>query len=198
MPLVNKRIDAGIKRGPRPQIDRRPKAALAQDRSGRMISSYPPDLRVRVVAACHEQIEQGRTPAEIASDFGVPARTVQYWLLADPQAEAARAALIASELARTLDDMRMPEDPADDTPLRLARAREEFRAWSWIAERRESRLYGPKQEVTLQVEPMGTMLQRVSQRMLSVAQPQQTVDCCAAPPVLSGPDSVEDAQVIDK
>ena len=38
----------------------------------------------------------------------------------------------------------MKEAKNADSPLALACAREEFRAWSWIAERREARLYGPQ------------------------------------------------------
>jgi hypothetical protein len=45
---------------------------------------------------------------------------------------------------------------------------------------------------------MGTMLQRVSQRMLSVAQTQQPADCCGAPSDPVPDDGIEDAQVIDK
>ena len=46
----------------------------------------------------------------------------------------------------------LEEEGEQDGPLRLARAREEFRAWSWIAERREARLYGQKQEVTHNIQ----------------------------------------------
>ena len=148
------RIDEGVKRGPRNQIDRRPKAANAQDRKGQIVSTISPELKATIIRECHELMATGKTPAEIAISHNVSPRTVQYWLLGDETAEAARGQLIASELARTLDDMREPPEGTPDSPLRLARAREEFRAWSWIAERRESRLYGQKQEVSVKTESL--------------------------------------------
>ena len=152
------RIDNGQKRGPKPQIDRRPKAHLAQDRAGRFLSTYPPELQAKVILECQERIANGETPEQIAARHGIPGRTVLYWLLGDEKAEQARGLLIASELARCLVYMRKPtkeeleEEGEQDGPLRLARAREEFRAWSWIAERREARLYGQKQEVTHNIQ----------------------------------------------
>ena len=161
---ATKRIDAGIPRGPRKpvrkMVDRSPK-------SGQFITAYPDGLRDKVVAECQTLIAVGWTPAQIAEKHGIPARTVQYWLLGDEKAEAARGQLIAAELARTLDDMRKPDDGEEDSPLRLARAREEFRAWSWIAERRESRLYGQKQEVNhTGTVTIANALQGISERRL--------------------------------
>ena len=161
---ATKRIDAGIPRGPRKpvrkMVDRSPK-------SGQFITAYPDGLRDKVVAECQTLIAVGWTPAQIAEKHGIPARTVQYWLLGDEKAEAARGQLIAAELARTLDDMRKPDDGEEDSPLRLARAREEFRAWSWIAERRESRLYGQKQELTITDKTdLGDRLRRSMERVI--------------------------------
>ena len=97
-----------------------------------------------IITDWYDSIQAGQSTDDVAARHGLTARAIQYWLLSDPAAETARGALIHGELARTLDEMRAPADPADDSPLRLARAREEFRAWSWIAERREARLYGPQ------------------------------------------------------
>ena len=160
------RIDEGI---PRKRPGRRPAPRKAVDRSpksGQWVSLYPPELKAQVIEECQTLIALGHTPAEIGARHGIPARTVQYWLLGDEKAEAARGQLIAAELARTLDDMRQPEDPAQDSPLRLARAREEFRAWSWIAERREARLYGQKQEITHNITGISEALQAISQKRL--------------------------------
>lgn len=185
--VANRRIDAGIKRGPRKQIDRRPKAALAQARNGQLISQHSPELKAQVIKECQELIAVGYTPAEIALRHGIPPRTVQYWLLGDETAEKARGQLIASELARTLDDMRKPTDAADDSPLRLARAREEFRAWSWIAERREARLYGQKQEVQHTVVAPTLQITVVSAQHAAPLQPE------SAPAIID-----HDTQVVDK
>ena len=138
---ANKRIDAGIKRGPRRPVDRRPKAAL----TGLFVSKHSPEERSQIVLDAQQSLLAGETTEQIAERLKVPGRTLRYWLLDDPNTEIARRALINGELARTLEEMR--EAKHSDSPLPLACAREEFRAWSWIAERRESRLYGQKQEV---------------------------------------------------
>ena len=139
-----KRIDAGIKRGPRKQVDRRPKAAL----TGMFISKHSPEERQELIRQAQEAIMAGETTDQFAQRKGISGRTVRYWLLDDPATElVARRALINGELVRTLEEMR--EAKHSNSPLPLACAREEFRAWSWIAERREARLYGQKQEVTL-------------------------------------------------
>ena len=134
----HKRIDAGIKRGPRKQIDRRPKAAL----TGQFISKTPEPLKQQILEDCLASMLQGETSDQIAARHGIPGRTLRYWLLDDPRADQARRQLINGELTRTLEEMREAKD--SDSPLPLACAREEFRAWSWIAERRESRLYGQR------------------------------------------------------
>ena len=140
---AHKRIDAGIKRGPRKSVNRQPRAAL----TGKFLSPLAPGQRELIIEDWLSSIRAGQSTADVAARYGITARAIQFWLLADPRAEQARADLIAGELARTLDEMRVPDNPADDTPLRLARAREEFRAWSWIAERRLARLYGQQNQV---------------------------------------------------
>ena len=135
---ANRRIDAGIKRGPRKQIDRRPKAAL----TGMFVSKHTPEEKQALIQQAQEAILAGETTDQFAARKGISGRTVRYWLLDVPEAEQARRALINGELARTLEEMR--EARHADSPLPLACAREEFRAWSWIAERRESKLYGQR------------------------------------------------------
>jgi hypothetical protein len=103
----------------------------------------PDDQRQAIITQSYDRLRAGEPTDQIAASYGLSGRTLRHWLLDDPQADQARRTLINGELARTLDEMRCANDP-----LPLARAREEFRAWSWIAERREARLYGQKQEVT--------------------------------------------------
>ena len=138
------RIDEGIKRGKRQRVDRHPRAAL----TGQYVSPFSPTQKAAIIEDWLISIQAGQSTTQVAERYGITARAIQYWLLSDERAEQARAHLIAGELARTLDDLRAPTETVEDSPLRLARAREEFRAWAWIAERREARLYGPKQEVT--------------------------------------------------
>ena len=65
--------------------------------------------------------------------------------------------------------------------LSLAQAREGFKAWSWIAERREHRLYGQKQELTgkdggplqVQIVRFGQVIEGES---AVVQQPSQVID----------------------
>ena len=142
------RIDEGIKRGPRKQVDRRPKAAL----NGQFLPKFTPEQKQAIIADTLKSLEAGETTEQIAARYGITGRAIRHWLLDDPQADTARRIMVNGELARTLDEMK--EAKHADSPLPLACAREEFRAWSWIAERREYKLYGAKQEISVKTEPL--------------------------------------------
>lgn len=138
----NKRIDAGIPRGERQKIRRE-----ARERPSNAIkvwTHYSPEFRAKAIEAVPEAILAGKTTTQLAAELGIPAITLRSWIIGSESAESARGALLAHELMTRSADI----DNADD-PLTLARAREGFRAWSWIAERRESRLYGQHQQVTV-------------------------------------------------
>jgi len=158
MAKAHTRIDDGLTR--KPKINRKPRA---RDEDGRLLPVHTPEKRQEVITDAVEALRCGETTDEIGKRHGVSGRTVRYWLLGDERAEQARGFMIAAELARTLEDLK--EAKYADSPLPLACAREEFRAWSWIAERREARLYGQKQEVnvtgTVQVSHA---LQAISER----------------------------------
>ena len=49
---------------------------------------------------------------------------------------------------------------------RFARAREAFRAWSWIAERRLPSYFGQKQEITHVSADLGDRLRRARERVI--------------------------------
>lgn len=145
------RIDEGIKRGKRKRH---------QNGSGRARKPYPevrvqltPEKRAQVIQSVPEAILKGETPAEIAQRHGISASTIKSWIIGHPEIEAARGEYISREIAERSEEI----DNAQD-PMSLARAREGFKAWSWIAERREHRLFAQKQEVkidqtiTVQVE----------------------------------------------
>ncbi len=136
------RIDEGIKRGKRRQVNRMPRASL----SGQYLSPVTPQRKQQIIQAALVGLAQGLTTDQIGEANGITGRALRYWLLDDEQAEQARRSMINQELARTGEDLRQAKYA--DSPLPLACAREEARYWMWIAERREARLYGPKQEVT--------------------------------------------------
>jgi transposase-like protein len=99
--------------------------------------------RLAIIEQATAALLMGESTEDIAPRLNVSGRTLRSWLIGDPRAGTARKLLMAGELSRTLDEMRTA-----DGPLPLARAREEFRGWSWLAERRLPEYYGQKQEVT--------------------------------------------------
>ena len=138
------RIDEGVKRGK--QLRRE---ALKQPRSkkGVFLSQLDPEKRKAIILEAPERILRGETTTQIAQSYDIPASTLRSWLVGNPDAEQARGAMLAMELTTKIGEIENANDP-----LSLAQAREGFRAWSWIAERREARLYGQKQEVTVKQE----------------------------------------------
>lgn len=172
------RIDEGIKRGPRRKVDRRPRAAL----SGQYLPVVSPEQRQVILTETYTRLQAGETTDQIATKYGITGRALRYWLLDDPKADQARRMLINGELARTLDEMK--EAKLADSPLPLACAREEFRAWSWIAERRESRLYGPqiavKNEVVITDQDAGLLTSAQELLALFKAKHEKVVNAAPA------------------
>ena len=145
------RIDEGVKRGKRRPSKPGVKPKNLRDaNSGQYLALIPESTKLLVIEEAATAVQMGEyshaAMDALGAKYGVSGRTVRTWLLADERAEKARGLLINGELARTLDELR--EAKTASSPLPLACAREEFRAWSWMAERREHRLYGQKQEVT--------------------------------------------------
>lgn len=134
------RIDEGVKRGPRPKRTHPPKAAL----TGMFLCSVEPDRKKMIIADAHNGIASGLNTDQIGQRHGIPGRTLRYWLLNDDDADKARKALIDQELARVGEEMK--EAKTATSPLPLACAREEFRYWSWMAERRDAKRYGVQQQ----------------------------------------------------
>ena len=137
------RMDKGQKRGETRQEDRRE----PRSDKGKSHLYLTPERRAAILAEVPDAIRTGESTTQIAARHGIPASSLRAWLIGDEATEQARADLLANELAIRTQDI----DDAID-PLSLARAREGFRAWAWIAERREARLYGQKQEVTHNVQ----------------------------------------------
>ena len=140
------RIDEGVKRGPNRQLRRE---ALKQPRTktGVFLSQLDPAKRSQIILEAPERILRGESTSQIAESYGIPASTIRSWLIGNVEAEKARGAMLAMELSIHLGAIESATDP-----LSLACAREAFKAWSWIAERREHRLYAQRQEVTVKTE----------------------------------------------
>ena len=156
------RIDKGIKRGPRKPVDRRPKA----DAKGLFVSNHTPEQRQAIISAAYEALAIGTPTDVIGASHGVPGSTLRYWLLEDTKADEARRMHIHKELARTLEDLR-----AADNPLALAQAREEFKAWGWVAERRLNAIWGQRNHLTVEEQPLSDVDRKLlgdASEMLSV------------------------------
>ena len=98
-----------------------------------------------VIRAAIPLLQQGASTDSIVQKLGLPitGRTLRNWLIECPDAEQARAHFLSGKLAESLEEI----ETADDA-LPLARAREKFRSWAWVAERRLPHLFGAKQEIT--------------------------------------------------
>jgi len=150
------RIDDGIKRGPKPK-----NKSKARKPNGTFLA-IDPELKTKIIEDAIRSLQRGESTDDVGRRHGVTGRAVRAWLIGDERAEQARGYLISSQLARTMDEIKDA-----DAPLPLARAREDFRAWSWIAERRESRLYGQKQEITIEDKrDLGERLRRARERVI--------------------------------
>ena len=96
-----------------------------------------------VISAAIPLLQQGASTDSIVQKLGLPitGRTLRNWLIATPEAQDARAHFLSEKLAESLEEI---EAADDDFPL--ARAREKFRSWAWVAERRLPQLFGQKVE----------------------------------------------------
>lgn len=147
------RIDEGVKRGPK-KLNREERKELRKEarqspRSARgtFLPACTTEQRKAIVEAIPDQLLAGKTTTQIAEEHGLAPSTIRSWIIGNPDVEQARGLMIAQELASSIEEI---QDASE--PMALARGREGFRAWSWIAERRESRLYGPKQEVAVTID----------------------------------------------
>jgi len=116
----------------------RPKGAL----------TIPHQDRARIVQDALNRLDLGETTDNIAKSHKVEPRTLRAWLLVDCPAEAdhQRARYIASQLQNEIENIASAKEQ-----IPLARARDSFKAWSWIAERRLPHLFAPKQDVTVNI-----------------------------------------------
>lgn len=155
------RIDDGLKRGPRTQYNR-PNAI--DEHTGRILPLLSPEKRLEAVQNAAKRIENGERLVDIAKDIGVTKQALSLWLLDDIPEQyhlAQRRGLINKII-----DADTALEVADN-PLDLARAREQAKFTRWDAERRLSRLFGQKQEVTIvDNTDLGERLRRSRERVI--------------------------------
>ena len=97
--------------------------------------------KLTIIEQAKQRIIDGETLDSIAADHNITSRTLRYWLASlGDEYEALRKAWIDNMLA---DATQAICDSTDVFPL--ARAREQFKAAAWYAERRDKR-YQPKQD----------------------------------------------------
>jgi len=154
------RIDKGTKRDYRALARRQPRTE-----KGMFGIIHDPEKRKAALLDALESLPAGESTEVIGARHGIPGSTLRAWILADETldqgATSARRLFLASELSLRIEDIEKASDP-----LTLARARESFRAWSWVAERRESQMFGQKQEHTHVVVDLGDRLRRARERVI--------------------------------
>ena len=96
----------------------------------------------QVIAESLPMLAKGISTEVIAKQYGIDGSTLRRWLVNDQDAEEARADYLTGKVMESLQAI---DDAADQFPL--AHARERFKAWSWIAERRLPSRFAPKQEI---------------------------------------------------
>lgn len=125
--------------------------------------------RANIVQDALHRLDKGETTDDIAKSHNVPGSTLRSWLLVDCPVEAdhQRARYIATQLQSAIEDIEgrpaeavnsneegktSEKESREDRQLSLARARERFRAWAWVAERRLPHLFAQKQEVAMTID----------------------------------------------
>ena len=151
---ANKRIDAGIKRGPR--TTRNPSERLRAPFAG----PIPPDLSPDTVL---ERYLTEETTSQIAHSYGTSRKTLVRWLVDQRPKEWKQVQIIRALCRKESADEDM--EGASDA-LSLARAREMLKSGQWDLERLDSTNYGQKQEVSLSVQPLSD----VDRKLLGSAQ----------------------------
>jgi transposase-like protein len=193
---ATKRIDAGIKRGPRikpatlPKIKLKPSQveneqrqearAMLRNAQGQMISRYTPEFKQQVIADVLANLEYGITVEDVAKERNLPPATLHSWLIADNRASEARTQYYSMQVAKALERLE-----TGDSPLELARGRELHRAWITTAAVRDNANFGQKQELTIKDNTdLGERLRRSRERTIdgevvkpaAPAQPSNIID----------------------
>lgn len=136
------RIDDGMKRGPRKS---RNGVRKRDPETGQSMAVIPADL---LPATVLQRYLGDESTAVIAASYGVSRSRLHQWLLEHAEDHWKKA-----QVARALTALEKAKDGLDgaDDPLELARAREQLRGAQWELERLYSRIFGIKQELTVDI-----------------------------------------------
>lgn len=165
------RIDEGVKRGPR----RKPSDVERQARNeaGKFLTRYSPETKQKAVDQALTAIECGARVDDIADKHNIPRSTLYSWLVGTDAAKL-RTQFFDGQTMRNLVEIR-----AAETPLDLARAREELSGWLKVAAVRDPSSFGPKQHVTVEhTGDLGERLRRARERVIE-GESVQIADCAA-------------------
>ena len=138
------RIDEGIKRGPRLKLPARsPRKAVASP--GKLEQGKLANLNVQPIL---ERYIAGASSTEIAKDLGVTRQGLAWWMRKHAEEDWKEAQVIQAVERKEKAESEL--ETATDA-LSLARGREQLRSAQWDLERVCSRIFGVKQEVTVEI-----------------------------------------------
>ena len=138
------RIDEGIKRGPRLKPPAKaPRKAV--ERPGKLEQGKLANLNVQPIL---ERYIAGATSTEIAKDLGVTRQGLAWWMRKHAEEDWKEAQVIQAVERKEKAESEL--ESATDA-LSLARGREQLRSAQWDLERVCSRIFGVKQEVTVEI-----------------------------------------------
>ena len=127
------------------------KKPTGRPKGSKAIKKYvrtPPEHKIELINTALTRYQNGELLESVAKDLNISRATLYGWMLneaPDEYKEIQKNALI-TRLAETYEKIEVASDQLD-----LARARELRRAAQWDAERRLSRLFAQKQEVSVDV-----------------------------------------------
>ena len=138
------RIDEGIKRGPRLKPPAKaPRKAV--ERPGKLEQGKLANLNVQPIL---ERYIAGASSTEIAKDLGVTRQGLAWWMRKHAEEDWKEAQVIQAVERKEKAESEL--ETATDA-LSLARGREQLRSAQWDLERVCSRIFGVKQEVTVDI-----------------------------------------------
>jgi hypothetical protein len=140
---VPRRIDRGLRRGPRQKPG--PKPSSPRRANGQFVERLPndPESIKKAISA----YQSGATLEAIGQHYGVSKQAIYGWLLggmADTEHEHLVTQALTSRIASADDELENASNPLD-----LSRAREQARFARMDLERRRPHLYGQKQEMKI-------------------------------------------------
>ena len=157
--VIGTRIDRGVKRGPKQRTT--PRLPALKTIPGHY---HPAKLAGLDVQAVIGRYLNGEPSDQIAATYGVTRQGLSFHLRKHAEDDWKEA-----QIVQALERKDLAEDAIRDAndALSLARAREQLRSAQWELERLFSRLYGPKQELTITDKTdLGDRLRRARERVI--------------------------------